>query len=503
ATLHSFSKLIRTTLGSNNIDFRTDYRMLPRTPQSPHEVLTSRPFTIADIDDSDVIVTFGTDLLKEHRNEYLRVRRAFNFNNSKIYVLNPYQVKAADVAVRELTYTAGCDETLINAICLAAMEDGLADGGDLKSKISPSTAAEAAQQCGVALDHVREVAQAIAGGRKITFIIGEIVNRSQERELISAALCNLNRLFGIEKRGQIAILGRYANSAGAAKLGLLPDPAPAVKSKLTELWGKWPEAEPLTADKMLVNMKKEEVNGGIILGDNPVMLYPDREFIRVSLEKLDFLVVADMFETETTALADVVLPLSTWAEYDGYYVNLEGRTQRANKALPPMFESRPGYAIVDAIAEQMGAPLFATDQARHDEIKQLLAIDSALPWPEGYLEVKPAPDAGGDEYPMALFIGDDPHHSGYVTEKANSLMNFVGEAYIEMSPSLARSHELSTGDSVRVESEVGKIIVPVKVSDTIRNDVVFIPRNFASTAVTSLLMRKRRVDRVKISKVER
>ena len=98
-------------------------------------------------------------------------------------------------------------------------------------------------------------------------------------------------------------------------------------------------------------------------------------------------------------------------------------------------------------------------------------------------------------------VGDDPHHSGYLTEKAGSLVNFSWEAYIEMSPKLAATHSLKQGDSVRVESKVGKIIVPVRISETIKNDVVFIPRNFSATQVTSLLMRKKRVDRVKISKV--
>ncbi|RKX23064.1 MAG: hypothetical protein DRP45_10885, partial [Candidatus Zixiibacteriota bacterium] len=105
------------------------------------------------------------------------------------------------------------------------------------------------------------------------------------------------------------------------------------------------------------------------------------------------------------------------------------------------------------------------------------------------------------EYPLGLFVGDDPHHSGHLSEKADSLLNFCAEAYIEMSPDLASRHELAEGDSVRVESEIGKVIVPVRISRHIKNDVVFIPRNFSATRVTSLLMRKKRVDRVKISKV--
>ena len=99
-----------------------------------------------------------------------------------------------------------------------------------------------------------------------------------------AALCNLVRLFDLKGKGQLAILPRYANSRGARNLGLLPEPSPAVKQQLTGLWGGWPEAEPLNTDRMMVDMKKEEINGCLVIGCNPVMLYPDREFAHDALE---------------------------------------------------------------------------------------------------------------------------------------------------------------------------------------------------------------------------
>ncbi|MCK4461698.1 MAG: hypothetical protein KAW46_07820, partial [candidate division Zixibacteria bacterium] len=101
-----------------------------------------------------------------------------------------------------------------------------------------------------------------------------------------------------------------------------------------------------------------------------------------------------------------------------------------------------------------------------------------------------------------LFVMDDPHHFSHLSEKASSLANFVGEAYIELSPSVADEYKLADGDPIRVESESGKLILPVKISNWIKDDTVKIPRNFYTTPVTSLLRRKVRVDRVKISKVD-
>lgn len=505
ATLLGFSKLMRMVFGSNNIDYRYDYRRLPNTPEGSFSVLASRPFRIADIDDSDVIVTVGTDLLKEHHNLYVRTRKAHNFDRARVFVINPYATKQADIAELEVVHRPGTDETVLTGIGLAAIEAGLVDGtlGEgFKKSVNLRSADEAAKLAGVDSEDFMIMARALSGGRKITLLAGELLARSRDREKIAAAIGNLNRLFGLESRGQVVLPARYANQRGAERLGLVSDPVPAVKTEIEAMWGSYPKCAPLSTDAMMVNMRKEEIDGFIVMGANPVMLYPDREFARETFEKLDFLVVADCFETETTEIADVVLPLASWAEYAGDYMNSEGRVQHAEQGIKPLHSSKPGYEILDLISEKLDSKLFASPGERQAEIDRLLAVRSELPWPDGFSAVVCAAPEIDAEHPTPLFVGDDPHHSGYVTEKSDSLSNFCGEAYIEMSPEMAARLEVEAGQSVRVESEVGKLVVPVRISDHLDSAVVFIPRNFASTPVTSLLMRKRRVDGVKISKVE-
>ena len=103
---------------------------------------------------------------------------------------------------------------------------------------------------------------------------------------------------------------------------------------------------------------------------------------------------------------------------------------------------------------------------------------------------------------MPLFICDDPHHSGHLTEKSPSLLNFSDSAYVELSKGMAAKIGVADGEPVRVESPVGKIVVPAKISRVLNSDVAIIPRNFSSTQTTSLLMRKKRVDSVKLTRVE-
>ncbi|MEA3297821.1 MAG: NADH-quinone oxidoreductase subunit NuoG [candidate division Zixibacteria bacterium] len=505
-SLYDFSKFFRTVLNSNNVDFRYDYPLLPIGSDSVFSRLCSRPFKIADIDNSDVIVVFGSDMIREHPNEYLRIRKARNFGQPRIYVMNPYSTKVADIADIELVFKPNSDEILLSGLCLVAVEEGLVEtsaGEEIRAKLPWGTVSEAASLCGVDEKALRIIARALADGRKITFIIGELVAGSKDREIIAAGIANLNRLFGLDRKGQLAVLARYANSRGAEKLGVLPEPPTAVKEQLKTIWGEFPDSQGNNTDSMLALMKKEEISGCFVLGSNPVAMYPDREFAREGIEKLEFLVACDVFETETTALADVVLPLSSWAEYDGDYINLEGRVQTAQGVVNSIGKSKPAYEIIGMIAEKLGTQVCSSTDKLTSEINTLLEVDSIQSLPDEFIEVKHNNEDIDQEFPLPLFVCDDPHHKGYLTEKSASLTCFAGEAYVELSPDIASQYGLTDGSLVRLESKVGKIIVAARISEHLDNDVLLIPRNFSSTPVTSLLMRKKRVDRVKISKADK
>lgn len=164
---------------------------------------------------------------------------------------------------------------------------------------------------------------------------------------------------------------------------------------------------------------------------------------------------------------------------------------------------KPGYEIINSIAEKFGNSAdICNTEMKQSEIDQLLKIQTNGSLPNEFIEIKSFDEICVDEFKIPMLVCDDPHHSGYLTEKSPSLVNFSGEAYIELSENLAETLKLENGDSVRVESPVGKIILPARISEEIDNDVVLIARNFSSTAVNSLMMRKQRVDRVKLSRVE-
>lgn len=506
SSLYAFSKFFRTVLGSNNVDFRTDYKMLPEKYGDLYTKMTSCKFKIADIEKSDLILVIGSNLIKEHPIVHLRVRKAVTKLGAKLFTLNPYVTKSGDISTDEMIPQPGTLEVLLNGLCAGLIEQGLAapdaDTSKLKTLMEPNTVKEAAEFTGISAERIKSLAQEISKAKHISLITGETFSASKVRENLAAAVANLVLLIDLANRGQLGFLAKSANSKGAEKLGVMPFLSEPMIAKLKEAWGTYPESAPLAADRMIYAATKEEIDSLFIVGGNPITTYPDGQFIKEGLEKLDFLVVADLYETETTAMADVVLPLCSWAEHDGSFINLEERKQEFKRALKPAGYSLPAYEILNKIAAELKIELFNSVASLEAEYAPLL---DELNRPSPKLEFQEAiriPDEIKSEYPTALYVIDELHHFGHLTEKTKSLSAFCNEAFLDISPETAEKLHAENGTLIRIESEVGKVVLPVRISEFLDGEAVLIPRNFSATPVNSLQMRKRRIDRVRLTRVE-
>jgi len=505
-SLYAFSRFFRTCLNSNNVDFRTDYKMLPEKHGDLYSRMTSLEFKIADIEKSDLIIVVGSNLVNEHPITNLRVRKAVTQKGARLYTLNPYATKSGEISTDEMIYRSGYLESLINGVCLSLLEQNPdasgSDSGRLAELIDPKTIAESAELAGVDVERLHDLARGIGQAKNISLIVGEIVTSSPARENMTAAIANLIELAGLRDRGQIGFLSKYANSKGAEKLGALPHPGQPVIDKLKEMWSAYPDSDGLAADRMILGARKNEIDALLVIGSNLMINYPDGQFARAGLENLDFLVVADLYESETTAQANVVLPLAGWAEYEGSFINLEGRRQSFDQVINQVGHARPAWDIVARLAVLMKTPLFDKIEQMDDEIATLLDLKDD-PAPEsGLREVKLLRDEYDESYPIPLYVVDELHHFGHLTEKSKSLSAFCSEGYLEISPALAEKLSAQDGTLIRVESEIDKMVLPVKISGFIDNEVAVIPRNFSATPVNALQMRKRRVDRVRLTRVE-
>ncbi|MDD4051740.1 MAG: molybdopterin-dependent oxidoreductase, partial [candidate division Zixibacteria bacterium] len=358
------------------------------------------------------------------------------------------------------------------------------------SQLTPSSLTEAADVCGIPTERIDALARQLSSAGNLFILGGDYLTASTQRYQIGNALYNLANLLGVED-GKAVILASHANSMGAERVGFRPALSKDLSGRLAGTWNEpLPDSIGCNSSQIFRGILDEEFDAILIMGANPAMRYPDGPFVNAALDRLDFLVAADLFETATTAKADVVLPLAAWVEQDGSYVNLEGRYQRFHRALPPAAGIKTGIEIIREIADTMGDPLHVDDKTLTAETEALAASWVRRPRvTDTYFDVKPALPVEHDGYPYRLLVGNDLHHSSYLTEHCPSLLRFTGEPYVEMSPQLAARLGVAEGTLVRVESSTGRLVLKVRISEYFEGDVVFVPNNFSAIEANTLVSR--------------
>lgn len=300
-----------------------------------------------------------------------------------------------------------------------------------------------------------------------------------------------------------------------------------LRARIATAWGvtELPSKVGLTVVEMINAAMSGEVRAMYIIGENPMLSDPDINHVRQALDKLDFLVVQDIFPTETTALADVVLPAACYAEKEGSFTNTDRRVQLIRKAVEPPGEARTDWQIICQLAKLMGASdLFPFPSTKeifteacqitpiyHGMSYEALEQPDGLQWPcpsdghpgtailhqqqftrgkgkihpVAYREPAEIPD---EDYPYILTTGRvmSQWHTGSMTRRSPALESEFPEAFIELSPEDAEKLGVKDGSQVEVSSRRGKIQTTALVTDRLKPGVVFIPFHFAESAANVL-----------------
>ncbi len=394
----------------------------------------------------------------------------------------------------ELIYRPDTETAFLAALLHALIEQKLyknidaSRAAEIKALLYPETLAEAADICGIAQDRINALARALAEAENLTIIAGDYLKALPRRYAPANALYNLANLLDVADDKAI-LMASQANTMGAHRIGLRPILPQYISEALAKKWGEpLPESPGCNTSQMWKGALEEEIDSVFIVGANPAMRYPDGAFVNAALDKLDFLVVADLFETATTEKADVVLPLAAWSEQSGSYVNLEGRLQQFDRALPPREGIKTAIEIINELSAGMGMPLNADYEQLVRETRETLDLWQRIPRDRNkLLEVKYVSPVEHDGYPYRLLTGNDLHHHGYLTEHCQSLVRFTPEPYLEISPQLANKLGIDDDSLIRVESDSGKLVMKAKLSKFFEGEVLFIPNNFAATEVNALV----------------
>ena len=494
-TYYLFNKFFRKALRSNSVDYRLEFIDLRDGPTAEaYDCLMEAPFRIADLEKADAVFIFGSNFIKDHPIVNLRLRKACRKNNARIYTANPVETKSADISVDELIFKPDTETAFLVALLHSIidrkfyknMDDGRAVG--VKEKLSPATLAEAASICGIGEERINKLARALAEAENLFILAGDYLKALPRRYMPANALYNLANLLGVED-GRAIIPASQANATGAHRAGLGPSIPEKLADTLANKWGEpFPDSPGCNSSQIFKSALDEEIDSVFVMGANPAMRYPDGPFVNAALDKLDFLVVADLFETATTEKADVVLPLAGWSEQAGLYVNLEGRYQRFETALPPAEGIKTGIEVIRSLAKAMDLPLESDDDALKNETREVLESWKRTPRDVNkFFEIKYVPSVEHEGYPYRLLVGNDLHHFGYLSEYCESLLRFTPEPYLEISPHLADKLDIEEGTLVRVESSTGKLVLKARLSKFFEGEVLFVPNNFAATEVNSLI----------------
>jgi NADH-quinone oxidoreductase subunit G len=462
---YGFGKFMRSVVGSNHVDAQLDDGLDPRFLVG----VTARA-TIDDLDTAGAILLWGPDLKEESGSLYLRVRHAAQERGAKLVIVHPRRTGLDDRATHKLTYRPG-------------------EGAGLLADLSAGKGDYAA------------VRDTLAEGPVVAIVGRTGLTESPDlAEAVAAFALTL-------PDARVLPFAHRSNVFGALDMGVAPtllpgrvpvDEAEAI-AQLEAVWGPIPTHGGLDTAGMLEGLVEGDLKALILMGADPVRDVPSGDAARRALEAAEFVVALDLFLTDSTGLADVVLPAEAFGEKEGTVTNLEGRVQKVNRIVTGPGQSQSDWTILDDISRRMGKPLgFASAEAISKEIADVAPAYAGISWdllewdePEG--AVVPYGEA---DQPLAYVPSDDTsarsrrpsgsfalhyartmYDDGVLVRNSLSLPNLAPGGAAHLHPSDAKKLGVTEGDRLSIRSESGSAVLPVAIDQSLVSGVVYVPFN--------------------------
>lgn len=380
-----FQKFFRSVIGTNNVDHRVNSKnLLPSSDLNSKTKVFGMTNSISQIENAKLLFVLGCDLEKEHPIINLRVIKAKR-KGSMFFIANPASTRLSRFVQQELIYNKGTEAELLKGVIREIIEGKLYDSTktefgtnvieDLRRKVSSFEIDKISQETGISAEKIRALANTLTKNDKIIILCGaEIINHPQNVEILDL-LFDLLRVIGQHNNSSsgVNLLWEDCNSQGALDCGVLPDKLPGYVS-VSEKPG-------MNFSQMLEAIPQGKVKGMYIAEVDPLIEYPDRNYVRNSIGKLDFLVVQDIFLTETAKLADVVLPGVSFAEKEGTFTNVERRVQRLKKVFYPLAYAKADWQIFCSLAKAMGHEFdYTSPRQIFEELASVSPIYAKMNW---------------------------------------------------------------------------------------------------------------------------
>lgn len=539
-----FQKLFRGVVGTNNVDHCA--RLChASTVAGLATTLGSGAMTNSNLEvlDSEVIFVIGSNTTETHPVIGSHMKQAVK-RGAKLIVAEPRRIDLATHSDIFLQIKPGTNVALLNGMMNVILEEGLQDKeyiekntenyDELVSVIKDYTPEVAGRICRVDPEDIRKAARLYASVDKAAIFYSMGVTQHSTGTQGVMSVSNLALLCGNIGKASAGVnpLRGQNNVQGSCDMGALPGDLPGyqkvanpeVIDKFEKAWGvKLSDKVGLTVTEVMNKGIKGDLKFLYIMGENPMMSDPDINHVKEALEKIDFVVVQDIFLTETAELADVVLPAASFAEKDGTFTNTERRVQRVRKAIEPVGNCKADWEILMDVMNELGYDKeYSNPSEIMDEIASVTPSyggisferieEEGLQWPctdknhagTKFLHVdgkftrgkglfKPADYIASAElpdkdYPYLLTTGRMlyHYHTATMTKRVPGINTLFPHSYMEMHPTTANRLGLLNGEKAKVTSRRGEIITTVTVTDIVDEDVVFMPFHFADGAANYL-----------------
>ena len=545
-----FQKLVRTGFGSNNVDHCTRLchaSSVAALLEGIGSGAVSNP--VGDCRHADVIFVIGANPTANHPVAATWIKNAAR-RGARLIVADPRHTELARHATWFLQFKPDTDVALLNALMHTVLEEGLVDREFIEARtigfealrrnLSAFSPEAMAPVCGIDAGTLRAVARAYATSRASMIFWGMGISQhvhgtDNARCLIALAL--MTGQIGRPGTGLHPLRGQN-NVQGASDAGLIPMVLPdyqrvddaAARGRFERLWNAALDPLPgLTVVEIMDAALAHRIRGMYIVGENPAMSDPDLAHARAALAALDWLVVQDIFLTETAALADVVLPASAWPEKTGTVTNTDRLVQLGRRALEPPGEAKQDLWIIQQIARGLGLPWNYRGPESgvaevYEEMRQAMPSIAGITWsrlqregavtypcaredapgesvvftdrfptasgkgrfvPAGLVPADERPDA---EYPMVLITGRqlEHWHTGAMTRRSAALDALEPAPTASLHPFDLARLEVEPGDTVTVESRRGHIELAARADESIAPGAVFIPFCYREAAANLL-----------------
>ncbi|MDH4226720.1 MAG: NADH-quinone oxidoreductase subunit NuoG [Deltaproteobacteria bacterium] len=493
--LYLLQKVARTTLKTANIDSASRWSEAASAAFMHAVEVSGKAVTAYGCMDQAAIFILGSQISDENPVTDYIVRIMSNARRKNIIIASPRGMKLDRSAMLTLRHAPARLGALILGVCAAIKEEGADKFAGIKGVdlLGGKTVDSLAKEAGVSSDDVKGAAKRLKASETIALMAG--IDMMRNSDGINEMQLLKDMLKVLKKDVRVMPLLDRTNQRGAWDMGVHPAFGPGYSDV---------SSKGLGAEGLMKKAASEGLDMLYVVGEDVVASYPGAALVKEALKKIKFLVVQDVFMTETAKAADLVLPGAMFVEKNGTVTSQEGRVQRINMLRKPAGEAKDDLEIIAAIGGMaMGGAEFSSDaDAVLSEIEKTVTRYSGaaagVETTEGFLlgdsdagqaKQASAPKMketeiidGAPLRPYHLVTGNHLYYSGTLTAHSKVIGSFISGPVVEMAASEAKKLGLNPGDEIEVTGAEGvKAVFSLRVNSGTRPDVVFVPENYADS----------------------